>query len=166
MQTEAKRRKEQRKSTTGFISHNARDGAEESALLLFGEGLRDGDGAAFAGLDGAAGHLIAVEFDGDGVDAGRNFDAGRSSDAGGDAVDPDFGAIRRGTDLSPGDVAVFLVEFGVNFGLTVGADFDLIGVGIVAGEAEDQIVFAWSEGKGDGSLAGLFVAIDEDVGAG
>src|SRR5580765_7783182 len=54
----------------------------------------------------------------------------------------------------------------VNGGLHVVLDLDLADIGFVAFEAEDQVVGAWGKGKSDGGLAGLLIAVDEDIGAG
>src|ERR1700757_1604398 len=123
-------------------------------------------GASFTGLDDLAGGLEAVECEDDVVDAGGDLHAGRSVLPSVATIEPDFRALRKRTDLGPRDVAVFRMELGVDLRLAVGANIDLADVGVVAGNAQDEIVFARRQRHGERCLAGLFVAVDKYVGSG
>src|SRR5690242_3568236 len=99
----------------------------------------------------------------DGMGPSGDLDAGRRELAGGDAVHQDFGAGWRGIHLGPGDVSSPGLKFEVKGGQNVVLHLDLTGVRFVTLEAKNEIVGTRGEGKIDGGLTGLLVAVDEDV---
>ena len=123
-------------------------------------------GAAFAGLNAAAGKFVAFQTKTDGVGAAGDLHPGGRELAGGNAVDEDFRARRSRGYLGPGDVTGSGFEFEIEGGLDVVLHLDLADIGFVAFETKDQIVRARGERETDGGLPRLFITIDEDIGAG
>src|SRR5882762_10164746 len=134
-------------------------------LLLSQERCIDVHGAAFAGLNAAAGKLVALQQKTDGVCAGGDLDASRRELAGGNAVHENLRASGSGVYLCPGDMTGSRLEFEIQGGLNVVLHLDLAGIGLVTFEPKDQVVRACGEGESGGGLPGLFIAVNEDVGA-
>src|SRR5216684_579245 len=130
---------------------------------LFLQRLRNRDGTAFRSRDGALCGLEAAQFQSDGVYSGADFYTRGSDLARGIAIDKYFSAGRIARHVSPcNPSAGTLVQLGVQHGLDVFLHLNAADVGIVAREAQHEVVLAGGERQSDRRLSRLFCAIDEN----
>src|SRR4029077_1645223 len=134
-------------------------------ILLAPESCVDVHGAALGGINTAPRKLISFQAKTDHVGAGRDLNASGGKLAGGDAIHEDLRAGGGRIHLSPGDMAGSGLGFEVAGRLDIVLHLNLANIGFVAFETQDEIVGARGEGQSGGGLAGLLVAVDEDVSA-